>query len=214
MERLSQLLARHMRTPAVRVVRRLDKLLDAENFKFSNVKKFSGNRKPEPLSLAESTFLGLIALDEFEKIYRQSKFSVMSAEMSRAADGSASFTVTFASDDIPKLSASEFVAELNVFRRSKGLKSLTQSTLQAELESEVSQAEVFENMKLFKDAASRNDMMLTVFNLGDCTNTPLISRCLLVPEFKAALEWHSARAAAVACTTRASEDIVVLLLSK
>ena len=213
MQDLSELLSLHMRTRQVRVSLTLEKQI-SEDSQFSNVRKFTGKRRSEPLTLAESTFLGLLATEGFEEFYREGEFSVLGATIERADDGSTSFTVTFAKDKAT-FEPAAFVEEMNVFRRDKGMKGLTLSPVQPELEKQVSEArKSFENMALFKDACNRSDRMFVALNLGDCGHTPLMSQCLLVPEFKECLKWRTARYAAVARTVRDSEDILLLLVSK
>ena len=209
---LSELLALHMRTRHVRVSLTLEKQI-SEDSQYSNVRKFTGKRRSEPLTMAESTFLGLLATEGFEEFYREGQFSVLGATIERADDGSTSFSVTFAKDET-KFEPAAFVEDMNVFRRDKGMKGLTLSPLQAELEKQASERKSFDDMALFKETCRRSDRMFLALNLGECGNTPLISQCLLVPEFKECLKWRTARYAAVTRTVRNSEDILLLLLGK
>ena len=120
MQDLSELLALHMRTRHVRVSLTLEKQI-SEDSQYSNVRKFTGKRRSEPLTMAESTFLGLLATEGFEEFYREGQFSVLGATIERADDGSTSFSVTFAKDET-KFEPAAFVEDMNVFRRDKGVK--------------------------------------------------------------------------------------------
>ena len=220
LEQLSQLLAKHMRTKPVRVSKKLSTERNPEvlSLVFPEIREFNGTRRPEPLMPAESTFLGLISDPTFEEFYRNRQFSAIGATITRDDTGATSFTVSFAGETKKEFKPHDFINEMNVFRRDKGLEKLRPSAaLQKEVERQAELIKTenipYADLPRVINCGTRTDLMFIMFGLGDI-EMPILTRCVLVPEFKTCLEWPLARNVAVSSMIYNGEDAVLLLVGK